>query len=62
MVKINPLMFSGTCGDAFRRDASLFGGEILFLLTYAESSVAQQVPPEWRNKVWFGRFVPEDPM
>src|SRR5262249_48866394 len=28
MMKINPsLMFSGACGDAFRRYASLFGGE-----------------------------------
>jgi PhnB protein len=57
MVKIHPsLMFSGTCGDAFRRYASLFGGDIVFLLTYAESPLAQQVPPEWRDKVWFGRL------
>ena len=57
MVKIHPsLMFSGTCGDAFRRYASLFGGEIVFLLTYAESPLAQQVPAEWRDKIWFGRL------
>ena len=57
MVKINPsLMFLGTCGEAFRRYASLFGGEIVFLLTYAESPLAQQVPPRWRDKVWFGRL------
>jgi PhnB protein len=57
MVKIHPsLMFSGTCSDAFRRYASLFGGDIVFLLTYAESPLAQQVPPEWRDKVWFGRL------
>jgi PhnB protein len=57
MVKIHPsLMFSGTCGDAFRRYASLFGGEIVFLLTYGESPLAQQVPPEWRDKIWFGRL------
>ena len=56
-MKIHPsLMFSGTCGDAFRRYASLFGGEIVFLLTYAKSPLAQQVPPEWRDKVWFGRL------
>ena len=58
MVKIHPsLMFSGTCGDAFRRYASPFGGEIVFLLTYAESPLAQQLRPEWRDKVWFGRLV-----
>jgi len=57
MVKIHPsLMFSGTCGEAFRRYASLFGGEIVFLLTYAESPLAQQIPPEWRDKIWFGRL------
>jgi uncharacterized glyoxalase superfamily protein PhnB len=57
MVKIHPsLMFSGTCGDAFRRYASLFGGDIVLLLTYAESPLAQHVPPEWRDKVWFARL------
>ena len=57
MVKINPsLMFSGTCGEAFRRYASLFGGEIVNTLTYAESPLAREVPPEWRDKVWFARL------
>jgi hypothetical protein len=53
MVKINPsLMFSGTSGEAFRRYALPFGGEIVNLLTYAESPLAREVPPEWRHKVW----------
>ncbi len=57
VVKINPsLMFSGACGHAFRRDASLFGGEIVYMLTYAESPLAHDVPPEWRDKVWFARL------
>ena len=57
MVKINPaLMFSGGCRDAFRRYASLFSGEIVYLLTYAESPLALQVPTEWRDKVWFARL------
>ncbi len=38
MVKINPsLTFSGVCGDAFRRYAALLGGEIVYMLTYAQS-------------------------
>ena len=42
MVKINPsLMFSGACGDAFRRYASLFSGEIVLMLTYGESPLAE---------------------
>ncbi len=49
-------MFSGTCGEAFRRYASLFGGEIVNMLTYAESPLEREVPPEWRDKVWFARL------
>jgi len=57
MVKINPsLMFAGACGDAFRRYASLFGGEIVMMLTYAESPLQQQEPSEWGDKVWFARL------
>jgi hypothetical protein len=40
MVKLNPsLMFSGTYGHAFRRYASVFGGEIVYMLTLTASSV-----------------------
>ena len=49
-------MFSGSCGNAFRRYASLFDGEIVFMLTYAESPLRLQVAPEWRDKVWFARL------
>jgi len=49
-------MFSGTCGSAFRRYASLFGGETVYMLTYAESPLAEEVPAEWRDKVWFARL------
>jgi len=57
MVKINPaLMFSGECGNAFRRYAALFGGEIVFMLTYDESPAKSQVPDDWHDKVWFARL------
>jgi PhnB protein len=57
MVKINPtLMFSGGCADAFRLYASLFDGEIVLMVTYAKSPLAEQVPPDWRDKVWFARL------
>lgn len=57
MANIHPsLMFSGVCGDAFRRYASLFHGEIVFLMTYGESPVAATVPSDWRDKVWFARL------
>lgn len=54
---INPtLMFSGGCGDAFSRYASLFGGEIVLMLTWGESPMASQVPADWQEKVWFARL------
>ncbi|HZP47369.1 MAG TPA: VOC family protein [Vicinamibacterales bacterium] len=57
MLKINPsLMFAGGCGEAFRRYASLFGGDIVYMCTYAESPLAHEVPAEWRDKVWFARL------
>jgi PhnB protein len=53
-MKMKPsLMFSGMCGDAFRRYASMSGGEIVYMVTYAESPLAREVPPDWRDKVWF---------
>src|SRR5262249_11250326 len=36
--------------------ASLFGGEIVYMLTYAQSPLAESVPPDWRDKVWFARL------
>src|SRR6478752_7361712 len=57
MVKINPsLMFAGACGDAFRRYASLFGGQIVMMLTYAESPLQQKEPRDWGDRVWFARL------
>ena len=57
MMKIHPsLMFSGGCGDAFRRYASLFNGEIVLMLTYGESPARSQVPDDWHDKVWFSRL------
>jgi len=57
IVKINPsLMFSGACGEAFRRYASLFGGEIVLMLTYGESPAKSQMPDDWHEKVWFARL------
>ena len=54
---INPsLTFSGGCSEAFDRYASLFGGEIVFILTYGESPARSEVPDDWHDKVWFARL------
>ena len=57
MMTINPsLMFSGSCGNAFRRYAALFGGEIVLMVTYGDSPAKSQVPDDWHEKVWFARL------
>ena len=56
-MKIHPsLTFSGGCGDAFRRYAALFGGEIVLMMTYGESPARSEVPDDWHDKVWFARL------
>jgi len=56
-MKINPsLTFSGGCGDAFRRYASLFGGNIVMMITYVDSPARSEVADDWHDKVWFARL------
>jgi len=49
-------MFSGNCGDAFRRYALLLGGDIVYLMKYSDSPQAAEVPPDWCDKIWFARL------
>lgn len=44
------VMFDGTCGEAFRFYASVFGGTITSL-SYGESPMGASVPPAWQSKV-----------
>ncbi len=51
-MKLNPhISFGGDCEDAFQFYERCFGGKILTMLTYGDSPMAQQVPPEWRSKI-----------
>jgi PhnB protein len=51
-MKLNPhLSFGGQCEDAFQFYERCFGGKILTMLTYGNSPMAEQVPPEWRGKI-----------
>ncbi len=45
------LTFSGQCEAAFKFYERSFGGKIVTMLTYGNSPVAEQVPPEWRGKI-----------
>jgi PhnB protein len=44
-------MFCGQCEEAFRFYERVLGGQIITLLTYGNSPLAEQVPLEWRDKI-----------
>ena len=45
------LTFAGECATAFRFYERALGAKIVSLLTYGETAMAGQVPPEWRGKI-----------
>ncbi|MDI3340046.1 MAG: VOC family protein [Sphaerobacter sp.] len=57
-VEISPyLNFDGRCAKAFRFYAQVFGGTIEGIMTFGESPMAGQVPPEWHDRVMHARLV-----
>jgi PhnB protein len=50
------LMFDGGCQAAFTFYAKVLGGTIETMMTYAGSPMAEQTPPEWRDKVMHARL------
>ncbi|NJR61976.1 MAG: VOC family protein [Cyanobacteria bacterium CRU_2_1] len=54
-MKLNPyLMFNGQCETAFKFYEQCLGGKITVMMTYGESpdsTMTDQMPPEWRNKI-----------
>jgi len=51
-MKLNPhVSFGGQCEVAFRFYERCLGGEIITMLTYGNSPMAEQVPPEFRGKI-----------
>jgi PhnB protein len=45
------LLYNGQCGEAFRFYERVLGGTIDFIQTHGESPMADQTPPELRDKV-----------
>lgn len=45
------LSFDGNCEAAFSAYRRILGGELMTLLTYAESPLSGQVPADWQSKV-----------
>jgi PhnB protein len=51
-VQLNPhLAFNGQCEAAFKYYERCLGGKIVLLMTYGDSPLAEQNPPDWRNKI-----------
>ena len=51
-MQLSPFLgFNGQCEAAFKFYERCLRGKIVTMLTYAGTPVADQVPPEWRNKI-----------
>jgi len=60
-MKVNPyLSFNGNCAAAFRFYEKVFGGTIPMTMKYGESPMADQTPPEFRDKVMHTRLIAGD--
>lgn len=51
------LVFGGQCEAAFQFYERVLGGKIVNILAYGNSPMAEQVPPEWREKIVHGTFT-----
>jgi PhnB protein len=45
------LSFNGQCAAAFKFYERAIGAKMTFSLTWGDSPMAEQVPPEWREKI-----------
>lgn len=63
-MKLNSyLMFNGQCETAFKFYEQCLGGKITAMMTYAESpesSMTEQLPPEWHNKIMHVALTVDD--
>lgn len=51
-MKLTPyLSFDGQCEAAFRFYEKCLDGKIAFMMTFGESPMADQAPPEWSKKI-----------
>ncbi len=60
-MQLNPyLNFNGQCETAFKFYEQCLGGKIEATMTYGESPMADQTPPEWRNKIMHASLIVGD--
>jgi PhnB protein len=57
-MRLSPyLAFNGQCAEAFRFYEKCLGGKIEGMMTHGESPMAQQVPPEWHDRIMHARLI-----
>ena len=60
-MKLNPyLTFNGQCESALKFYEKCLGGKILMMMTYGDSPMAKQMPPDWRTKIIHATFALTD--
>src|SRR5579872_6628405 len=51
-MQLNPyLAFNGQCEEAFKFYEKCLGGKIIAKMTYGDTPMADQTPPDWRGKI-----------
>jgi PhnB protein len=57
-VKLNPyLTFNGQCESALKFYERILSGKILMMMTYGDSPLAKQMPPDWEKKIMHATFA-----
>jgi PhnB protein len=51
------LAFNGQCAEAFKFYEKCLGGKLEGMMTHGQSPMAEQVPPEWRDKIIHARLI-----
>jgi PhnB protein len=60
-MQLNPyLTFDGQCEAAFRFYEQALGGTLVAVMTYADTPMAEQSPPEMRGRIAHARLVVGD--
>lgn len=60
-MQLNPyLSFNGQCGAAFKFYEKCLSGKLATISTFGESPMADQVPPEWHNRIIHARLLVGD--
>ena len=60
-MRLNPyLNFPGNCAAAFQFYEQYLSGKITMTITFADSPLADEVPPEWRGKILHTRMMVGD--